>query len=283
MSETTEKPASFYNTRHFPVFSIITVTLNNYAGLIKTWESIKDQGFEDYEWLVIDGGSTDETVEFLRDRRSATRTELNPFHFASQVDEGIYDAMNTGIDMAKGHYLLFLNAGDALADNKVLEKLAPLCKKAPEFIYGDAYEQPKNRKKPVIKPADSHKEIHWGMFTHHQAMLYRRHIVRDTRLRYSLRYKIASDYDFTARFLRECKNIKYTAKPICIFELGGISQQNAWQGRKEQYIIREVLEIVPLPQNLWILFVQTCSWNLKTYAPRLYDLLRPAGKQLVKR
>ncbi|MCK5385313.1 MAG: glycosyltransferase [Alphaproteobacteria bacterium] len=268
--------------KHFPLFSIITVTLNNYAGFIKTYNSLKIQEFEDFEWLVIDGGSSDKTVEFLRSHRSTTRTDKNPFRFVSHTDEGVYDAMNTGIKMAKGHYLLFLNAGDALADAKTLDMLAPICEKNPDFVYGDAFEQAKNGRKPVAKPARSQEEIHWGMFTHHQAMLYRRHIVRDTRLHYSLRYKIASDYDFTVRYLKKCKNIRYTNKPICIFELGGISQQNAWQGRKEQYIIREILEMASLPQNLWILFVQTLSWQLKAALPWLYNLLKPAGKQLVK-
>ena len=69
--------------KHFPVFTIITITLNNFSGLQKTYESIQKQTFEDYEWLVIDGGSTDGTVDFLRDRRSATRSALNPFRFIS--------------------------------------------------------------------------------------------------------------------------------------------------------------------------------------------------------
>lgn len=282
MSKISAKTSSPYNTKHFPLFSVITITLNNFQGLEKTYKSIKTQTHKDFEWLVIDGGSNDETVEFLNKQRSDTRAELNPFRFVSQADKGIYDAMNTGIAMAHGHYLIFLNAGDALARTKTLEMLAPFCEKAPEFIYGDALEQYENGRKPIAKHAKNHEKIHWGMFTHHQAMLYRRHLVRDLRLRYSLHYKIASDYDFTVRFLRGCTNIQYVNKPICIFKMGGISQQNAWQGRKEQYIIREALEMVPLPQNLWILVTQTFSWHLKSLCPWLYDLLKPAEKQLPK-
>jgi putative colanic acid biosynthesis glycosyltransferase len=282
MSKTPKKSSSIYNTKHFPLFSVITITLNNHSGLQKTYKSLKNQNYKDFEWLVIDGGSNNETLNFLRKHRSDTRADLNPFRFVNQADEGIYDAMNTGIEMARGHYLLFLNAGDALISTKTLELLAPICKKAPDFVYGNAYEQTINGRKPVAKQANSHENIHWGMFTHHQAMLYRRHIIRDLHLRYSLRYKIASDYDFTARFLRECKDIKYINKPICIFEMGGISQQNAWQGRKEQYIIRETLDIVPLALNLWILITQTLSWHLKSLCPWLYNFLKPAGNQLAR-
>ncbi len=280
MSKASTKDNTPYNAKHFPLFSVITITLNNYQGLTNTYSSLKKQGFKDFEWLVIDGESNDETVDFLRQHRSNTRAKPNPFRFVSQADDGIYDAMNTGIEMARGHYLIFLNAGDALANAKTLETLASFCENNPEFIYSGALEKYENHRKPVAKPAKSHEEIHWGMFTHHQAMIYRRHTIRDMRLRYSLRYKIASDYDFTARFLRECENIQYINKPICLFEMGGISQKNAWQGRKEQYIIREALAIVSLPKNLWILATQTLSWHLKSLCPWLYNFLKPAGKQL---
>ncbi|MFP4386768.1 MAG: glycosyltransferase family 2 protein [Alphaproteobacteria bacterium] len=282
MTKKTINKSSLYDTKHFPVFSIITITLNNYKSLKKTSKSIENQTFKDYEWIVIDGQSHDETLEFLRQQRTKTRTHQNPFRFISEKDDGLYDAMNKGIEIAKGHYLLFLNAGDRLASTTTLQTLANACKNKPDFIYGGAYEETKISAKPAAKPAKPHTKIAWGMFTHHQAMLYRRHLVRDSRLRYSLRYKIASDYDFTARFLSKTDKIKHIAKPVCIFEAGGISQKNAWIGRKEQYIIREILEIVNPAQNLGILFTQTIAWELKTLFPRLYYLIKTAEKQLTR-
>lgn len=260
--------------RHFPVFSIITITLNNFEGLQKTYRSIDKQTFTDYEWIVIDGKSTDETVDFLRQRRTATRADKTPFTFTSEPDDGIYDAMNKGIGQASGHYLIFLNAGDELANKDTLNILYPHTKKKPNFIYGDALEPQENNKKPIYKAARRYKYLAWGMITHHQAMLYRRHTIRDFKLYYSLRYSIASDYDFTARFLLKAKKIIYINKPICIFEQGGISQQQAALGRKEQYIIREALDMIPQPKNLWILSVQTASWHLKNASPALYRGLK---------
>tara|TARA_R110001592_G_scaffold144484_4_gene367665 strand:- start:34526 stop:35353 length:828 start_codon:yes stop_codon:yes gene_type:complete len=256
--------------KHFPVFTIITITLNNFSGLQKTYESIQKQTFEDYEWLVIDGGSTDGTVDFLRDRRSATRSALNPFRFISGKDQGIYDAMNIGIAEANGQYLLFLNAGDALASPDILTLIHPFTEKKPQFIYGDALEPRKNGQTPIYKKARRYKDLVWGMITHHQAMLYRRHTARDFKIHYSLLYDIASDYEFTVRFLLKAKKILYIPKPICIFEQGGISQKNAALGRKEQYIIRENLDMVSQPKNLWILLVQALSWRLRTLSPSLY-------------
>lgn len=260
--------------KHFPAFSIITITLNNFEGLEKTYKSIEKQTFTDYEWIVIDGESTDETIDFLRQIRTATRTDDIPFTFTSEADSGIYDAMNKGIEQARGHYLIFLNAGDELADENTINILYPHTKNKPNFIYGDALEPQGNKGKHTYKAARRYKDLAWGMITHHQAMLYRRHTIRDYKLYYSLRYTIASDYDFTTRFLLKAKKIIYISKPICIFEQGGISQQQAALGRKEQYIIREVLEMIPQPKNLWILSVQTASWHLKNFSPALYRGLK---------
>lgn len=258
--------------KHFPLFTIVTITLNHHKGLQKTFASLQSQSFDDYEWLVIDGGSTDKSVNFLRKHRSETRAAKNPFRFISEGDDGIYDAMNKGMDEARGHYILFLNAGDCLADPDVLATLAPYTESKPQFIYGDALED--IGKNPILKPANRYKDLIWGMFTHHQAMIYRRHTVRDFKIKYSLLYTVASDYDFTVRFLQRAKRIIYIPTPICIFEQGGLSQTQASKGRREQYIIREKMNMVPLPMNFWILTVQILTFTLRTYAPWLYWLLR---------
>ncbi len=264
----------------FPTFTIITVTLNNLQGLEKTAKSIEKQIFTDFEWIVIDGKSTDGSVDYLRNKRSASRSNQYPFTFISDKDDGIYDAMNTGISMSKGNYLLFLNAGDELASHKTLELIQPQAKKKPDFIYGDSIEPIKNH--PIYKEAKPYKDAQWGMFTHHQAMLYRRHTIRDNKLHYSLRYEIASDYDFTLRFLQKSKKSIYIKQPICIFEQGGISQQNAYQGRKEQYIIRENLGITSQPKNLWILIAQSIAWQIKRLSPTIYRAMKSLISRLLK-
>lgn len=258
--------------KKYPLFSIVTVTLNNIEGLKKTEHSIDNQTFTNFEWIVIDGSSTDGSLERLRNRRAETRRAEFPFKFISEADEGIYDAMNKGTENARGHYILFLNAGDELATAQTLELIAPHTEKKPEFIYGDALEPTETE--PIYKHARRYKELAWGMITHHQSMLYRRHTIRDFKIRYSLLYDIASDYDFTVRFLLKAKKIVYIPKPICIFEQGGVSQQNAAKGRKEQFIIRENLRMVSTAKNLWIMIVQAFSWNLRTRLPWIYYPLK---------
>ena len=98
--------------------SIITVNLNNKEGLHKTLISVFNQEYNDYEYIVIDGGSKDNSKEILIEFSKAT---LKDFKWISEPDSGIFEAMNKGIRLATGEYLLFLNSGDFLVNNNVLD------------------------------------------------------------------------------------------------------------------------------------------------------------------
>lgn len=97
--------------------SIITVNRNNDKGLRNTLKSVLNQSFDDFEHLVIDGASTDTSVEYIKEFDGQTTYD---FRWISEPDTGVYQAMNKGIKMAKGEYLLFLNSGDFLLGNNVL-------------------------------------------------------------------------------------------------------------------------------------------------------------------
>ncbi|MCM1034549.1 MAG: glycosyltransferase [Paludibacter sp.] len=114
------------------LLSIITITYNNLSGLQRTSASVKQQSWCDYEWLVIDGGSTDGTVGWLQQQTSAAET----FRWLSEPDNGVYDAQNKGIRLAKGDYCFFLNAGDVLCDGNVLQHIFALPAEA-DVIYGN--------------------------------------------------------------------------------------------------------------------------------------------------
>ena len=102
--------------------SIITINYNNQEGLKKTIESVVSQTMRDFEWIVIDGGSTDGSKEIIEQNKQ----HLD--YWCSEPDKGIYHAMNKGIMASHGEYLMFLNTGDSLYDNKVLERVIPLLK-----------------------------------------------------------------------------------------------------------------------------------------------------------
>ena len=238
------------------LFSVITVTKNHLSGLKHTCASLKLQTCTDLEWIVIDGASADGTVDFLRAQT------LPYLHWVSEIDGGIYEAMNKGIERAAGDYLLFLNAGDTLADAHVFEHIAELTKGQPDFIYGDSFEG------SHYKRARGVSTILTGMFTHHQAMFYRRDALG--LMRYHTPYRIAADYDLTLRFLTPEKNVTYFPTPVCIFEQGGISQRAATQGRKEQYRSRRKNGACSTCLNVAIYCAQSFLYLLRKYVPHIY-------------
>lgn len=241
-----------------PFFSIISVALNNRGGLEQTWASVLAQSCMDYEWIAVDGGSTDGTKEFLKN-----------FVHVSEPDRGIFDAMNKGIERANGEYILFLNAGDVLAAAGTLQRIYDSVvgqNARPDFIYGDAIEGGfyKRARAPGKR----------GMFTHHQSMIYARQKIGA--MRYDLNYKIAGDYDFTQRFLNHAKNVLYCSFAFCIFETGGVSQTQAARGRKEEFMIRRQTGMNSF-KNGAIYVQQTLAWNLRRLMPGLYWRIKSSG------
>ncbi len=214
-------------------FSIITITKNNPTGFEKTKQSVSAQIYQDYEWVIIDGDK--------------------------EPDNGIYDAMNKGIERATGDYIIFMNAGDAFANGNVLMNLSQY---HADFIYGDAIEG------GYIKPSKYHSKISGGMITHHQAMVYRRDVVGD--LRFDEGYKIAADYKFTFQFLKRCKTVLQYNQVICDFEMGGVSQIMAKKGRMEQAQIRAEMGVKKPLTN----FRQWFAQSVRDKFPMLYLKIR---------
>ena len=112
--------------------SIITINLNNLRGLRRTMESVASQTSKDYEWIVIDGGSIDGSKELIE------QNEKHITYWVSEPDNGIYHAMNKGIKETGGEYQLFLNSGDMLADNQVVEHVVPSLHDF-DFVVGNIY------------------------------------------------------------------------------------------------------------------------------------------------
>lgn len=252
-------------TKPAPFFSIITVNLNNKDGLLATQDSLAQQLFRDFEWIVIDGASDDSSQAAL-DQDSVTK-------FISEPDRGLYDAMNKGIEIAAADYVIFLNAGDRLYEPATLRAIneeitahgGPV-----DFAYGHSYEHDRNL---YYKSARAPGTGWRGMFTHHQAMIYKRESIG--MLRYNEVYRIAADYEFTMKFLRQAPHRLYLPFPVCIFEAGGLAQQNAAKARREEFVIRKELGLChPVLYHLLYLKQALCRLMRRT-APALYWRLRP--------
>ncbi len=219
------------------LYSIITINFNNLEGLKKTVNSVFCQEFKEFEYLIIDGGSTDGSKEYL----NSIKTNEN-LTIISEKDKGIYDAMNKGINLSRGKYLIFMNSGDCFKDSLVL-RLLSLDLKSTEinikFLYGDTFEMNFNSSNKLYKKAKMHSNAWYGMFAHHQSMLFSNEIVKNNNIQYNLKYPLSADWDFVLQFLKliDENEILYKNEVISIFELGGFSS-NFIQGIKEQYLIR---------------------------------------------
>lgn len=245
-----------------PFFSIITVTRNNLDGLRRTAASLGAQSPAPYEWIVVDGASTDGTADFM-----GTRTA----HFISEPDNGIYDAMNKGLARARGTYVLFMNAGDSFAAGDTLARLhGEIFSSLPDFVYGDALETlPDGRL--VYKNARAPDYFRQGMITHHQAMLYRRDRIEN--LRFDPSFRIAADFGFTLDFIENSRKIARVNFPVCVFEPGGVSQRETLRGRREQFTLR-ARRGCPFFRNGMIFTLQSGLWALRAAAPDLYWRLK---------
>lgn len=245
-----------------PLFTIITVNRNNRSGLQATAKSIREQEFTDFQWIIVDAVSTDGTNDDLEEYGATILCE---------PDEGPYDGMNKGIDLAIGDYIIFMNSGDCFAQTQTLQKIRDaVWFSKPDFIYGDSWET--DGRRTAYKPARSYLKASKGMFTHHQSMLYKRTLIRD--LRYDLSFEIAADYDFTLAFLNKAQTCLYLPFPVCVFRSGGLSQKNVTKGRKEQFAIRQKQHVTSFPKNALTYAMQTVSWGLRACAPGLYWTLR---------
>jgi glycosyltransferase involved in cell wall biosynthesis len=166
--------------------SIITVNLNNAAGLQKTMESVFSQTFTDYEYIIIDGGSTDGSKELIKNNENKLA------YWVSEKDKGIYNAMNKGIVKAAGNYLLFLNSGDTLYSQDSLSHFFNHSN-GEEIVYGDVYVIEKERKWIKTYP----DKLSFGFFLrdslHHQSTIIKKSIFEKTGV-YDEDFKIVSDW-----------------------------------------------------------------------------------------
>jgi len=170
--------------------SIITVNFNDQAGLEKTILSVGEQHYTDFEFLVIDGGSTDGSKAILEKYKNKIDLAI------SEPDNGIYHAMNKGINAAKGEYLLFLNSGDRLHQAETLSKVSALMAQPADIYYGDIiYEEPSGNKREVNFPTNLDFSYFYAFNISHQASFIQKSLFDKVGL-YNESYKIVSDWEF---------------------------------------------------------------------------------------
>ncbi len=217
-----------------PLITIVTVTYNAAEVLEPTMKSVREQTATDFEHLIIDGASTDNTLEVARKYASPN------LRIVSEPDKGLYDAMNKGLNLAKGNYVIFLNAGDSFHTPDTLQKYYEVALKGADIIYGDTVIVDKERK--VIGPRHlsapeelTHASFADGMLVCHQAMM----VSREIWVPYNLKYRFSADYNWacdclfnsvTENFVNlHCVTIDYLAD--------GLTDKNKWKSLRERFDI----------------------------------------------
>lgn len=197
--------------------SIITVNRNNDSGLKKTIESVISQTYSNFEFIIIDGASADSSTGLIREYAGYLS------YWISEPDNGTYHAMNKGIKAAKGEYCLFLNSGDYLVDNNVLERIFSKETKA-DIISGNVLKMRSNNKFRRVSSPESvslHKLCIHSL--PHQASLIRRSLFDETG-NYNESYMIASDWEFFLKALVIFeKSYQHISLDVSYFRIGGVS------------------------------------------------------------
>lgn len=222
-------------------FSIITATYNSVATLNSCMISVLHQSFQNIEFVIIDGNSTDESLTLVKQHQ--LKFPLIEFKILSEPDRGIYDALNKGIKLATGQVIGFVHSDDMLADNQIISTIANKFENENlDGIYGDLQYVRKNNINKVIrywKGADYNSDlIKKGWMPAHPTFFLKRDVYEKHGL-FNTNYKISADYDFMLRILKD-ESLKFTYLPKVIIKMrvGGASNQsikNIIKKTKEDY------------------------------------------------
>lgn len=215
--------------------SIITINYNNLKGLQRTAESINRLDYQNFEWIIIDGGSTDGSkayIDHLNDKLS---------FWCSEKDKGVYDAMNKGISHAMGEYLIFMNSGDCFHSKSVLSQVFAEITGYPDVIYGDAlyvYEDHEELR-TVPKAIDFRFIYEYTIF--HQASFIKKELLLENGC-YDTNLKIVADWKMWLILVLQNRTFLYTPYVICKFDAYGISTGHDDNVNKERnFVFQEIL------------------------------------------
>lgn len=218
--------------RKKPLLSIITVNLNDYEGLKKTVNSIFLQSWQEFEFIIIDGDSSDGSKEYI------AGIEEKIDQWVSEPDSGIYNAMNKGIKAAQGDYLLFLNSGDILNSNNVLSKVSAQLNDGYDILYGSV-QLSNNKKTDKNEVIEYPEKLSFGFFCNstinHQAAFINRKLFKKY-FYYNENLRLVSDWEFFICVI--CKyNVSYKKLKFIVinFDVNGISSNPI----NQEYLYKE--------------------------------------------
>lgn len=221
-------------------FTVITIACNEEKNIAGTMQSVLDQNYKDLEYLVIDGGSSDHTVEIAKKLADESGRDVKIY---SEPDFGIYNAMNRGITRASGDYIIFMNAGDSFCKDIVLTDIAGQIKQNGTAVYyGQAYLMRGGR--CVGKNTTKHKILLKGYMPIHQSVAAPLSLLK--KYYFNEKYKIRGDYDWMLRCYRSGVKFVDMDFPVCRYDNNGLSGRASAKKllRQETLMIRR--DIYPI-------------------------------------
>lgn len=213
-----------------PKLSVITIVFNNAKDIERTVLSVLNQTYNNIEYIIIDGGSTDGTVKVIRKYE-------NKITWVSEKDNGIYDAMNKGLQMAKGEYVLFMNSGDEIYDSRTVENVFASFPNA-DIYYGETemYDErwtSLGKRRHQIPDKFTWKSFKYGMNVSHQAI----YIKKSITVPYDEKYQLSADIDWIIKAAKKAKTIVKVPGYVAKYLVGGISKKRHRQSLQERFAI----------------------------------------------
>ncbi|WP_282049060.1 glycosyltransferase family 2 protein [Maribacter aquivivus] len=223
------------NLNETPLISIITVVYNGEKYLKQTIESVLNQSYKNIEYIIVDGGSTDNTLSIIKEYGNRIDTLI------SEPDKGLYDAMNKGIGLAKGELIGMINSDDWYSQNAV-ELVVDSYASNPtkKIFHGDRYDVLENGDRRIKKFHTSNlKFIYYCMTYNHPSMFVHKDCYEN--IRYNINFKSLSDYEFVLKTFLKSKEIFYYIPVAYVsYRLDGISSNiNGYDALKEGYQARK--------------------------------------------
>lgn len=245
-----------------PFISIITVCYNAADVLKGTIESLEKQTDQDFEYIVIDGGSKDDTLQIIEEHSGSVTKWI------TERDRGIYDAMNKGLQMASGTYVWFLNAGDQAFDGHVVEILKSAAADNPDVLYGEvmivdgARNHLGTRSEITVHKLPDNLTKHsmaLGMVVCHQAFIPRRELAP-----MFMMDNLSADIDWTIRVLDKAGKVEHTKIVIAEYLAGGVSKQQWRRSLKDRFdILARHFGIIPTVFNHFRIVVRAAMHKRK--------------------
>lgn len=238
--------------------TIITVAYNAEKEIGKTIESVLDQSFTMYEYIIIDGKSQDQTVQIANQYSKQFKKKNIMYTVFSQTDSGIYDAMNKGIEFASGKWILFMNAGDILYSSDVLHNISIELEDNCGIVYGETIV--KTMYKEYVRKTSDPSVLPYDMPFCHQSVFTQRTILKE--YKFSLDLKICADLLLYSLCYRDGIKFKRTNKFISIYDASGLSTINQLEATRDRFRVLEKLKVVTIEDRI-IYFIRIVKIRVK--------------------